>query len=160
QRSLKIKNLDHMLEALNQYDHEYNYSVAWIDALAKGAKLGSGVLTLGNAATLAELPQRLATKALQLHSTGKLNVPFFLPSFALNGLTVRILNRVIAVVQNSPKTFVHYDKFFFPLDAINNWNRGYGKRGFVQYQFIIPEENGRKNLQEILEMIAGSGCTP
>jgi len=49
---------------------------------------------------------------------------------------------------------------FFPLDAINNWNKGYGKRGFIQYQFVIPEENGKKNLTEILEMIAVSGCTP
>ena len=50
QKSVVIKDLDHMLEALDKYDHEYNYSVAWIDALAKGKKLGSGVLTLGNAA--------------------------------------------------------------------------------------------------------------
>jgi len=87
-------------------------------------------------------------------------VPVFLPSFVLNGLTVRILNRVIAFVQNSSKNFAHYEKFFFPLDAINNWNKGYGKRGFIQYQFVIPEENGKQNLVEILEMIANSGCTP
>jgi FAD/FMN-containing dehydrogenase len=160
QKSVVIKDLDHMLEALDKYDHEYNYSVAWIDALAKGKKLGSGVLTLGNAATLNDLPDKLKQDPLKLHSKGKLSVPFFLPSFTLNGLTVRILNRVIAFVQNSPKEFVHYEKFFFPLDAINNWNKGYGKRGFVQYQFVIPEENGKKNLTDILEMIAGSGCTP
>lgn len=160
QKSVVIKNLDHMLEALDKYDHEYNYSVAWIDALAKGKKLGRGVLTLGNAAKFEDLPAKLKTNALKLHPKGKLSVPFFLPSFALNGLTVRILNRVIAFVQNSPKEFVHYEKFFFPLDAINNWNRGYGKRGFIQYQFVIPEENGRRHLEEILEMIASSGCTP
>jgi decaprenylphospho-beta-D-ribofuranose 2-oxidase len=160
QKSLVIKNLDHMLEALDQYDHEYNYSVAWIDALAKGNKLGSGVLTLGNAAKLNDLPEKLKAEPLKLHKASKLAVPFFLPSFALNGLTVRMLNRVIAFVQNSPKEFVHYEKFFFPLDAINNWNKGYGKRGFIQYQFVIPEDNGKKNLTEILELIAGSGCTP
>jgi decaprenylphospho-beta-D-ribofuranose 2-oxidase len=160
QKSVVIKNLDHMLEALEQYDHEYNYSVAWIDALAKGKKLGSGVLTLGNAAKLEDLPAKLKADPLKLHSAGKLAVPIFLPSFFLNGLSVRMLNRVIAFVQNSPKEFVHYDKFFFPLDAINNWNKGYGKRGFIQYQFVIPEENGKKNLVEILEMIAASGCTP
>lgn len=160
QKSIVIKNLDHMLEALDQYDHEYNYSVAWIDALAKGSKLGGGVLTLGNAAKLNELPEKLKAEPLKLHKTSKLAVPFFLPSFALNGLTVRMLNRVIAFVQNSPKEFVHYEKFFFPLDAINNWNKGYGKRGFIQYQFVIPEDNGKKNLTEILELIAGSGCTP
>ena len=160
QKSIVIKNLDHMLEALDQYDHEYNYSVAWIDALAKGSKLGGGVLTLGNAAKLNELPDKLKAEPLKLHKTSKLAVPFFLPSFALNGLTVRMLNKVIAFVQNSPKEFVHYEKFFFPLDAINNWNKGYGKRGFIQYQFVIPEDNGKKNLTEILELIAGSGCTP
>ncbi|HTL07571.1 MAG TPA: FAD-binding oxidoreductase [Chitinophagaceae bacterium] len=160
QKSVVIRDLDHMLEALATYDHEYNYSVAWIDALAKGRKLGSGVLTLGNAAKLSELPPKLKENPLKLHATGKLSIPFFFPSFALNGLTVRVLNRVIAVVQNSPKNFVHYEKFFFPLDAINNWNKGYGKRGFVQYQFVIPEANGKQHLKEILEMIAASGCTP
>lgn len=160
QKSVVIKNLDHMLEALDKYDHEYNYSVAWIDAMAKGNKLGGGVLTLGNAAKLDELPAKLKADPLKIHSAGKLAVPFFLPSFALNGLTVRLLNRVIAFVQNSPKDFVHYEKFFFPLDAINNWNKGYGKRGFIQYQFVIPEENGKQHLTEILEMIAASGCTP
>jgi decaprenylphospho-beta-D-ribofuranose 2-oxidase len=160
QKSIVIKNLDHMLAALDQYDHEYNYSVAWIDALAKGSKLGGGVLTLGNAAKLNELPEKLKAEPLKLHKASKLAVPFFLPSFALNGLTVRMLNKVIAFVQNSPKEFVHYEKFFFPLDAINNWNKGYGKRGFIQYQFVIPEDNGKKNLAEILELIAGSGCTP
>ena len=160
QKSVVIRNLDHMLEALDKYDHEYNYSVAWIDALAKGNKLGGGVLTLGNAARLSELPEKLKADPLKLHSTGKLSVPIFLPSFTLNGLTVRILNKVIAFVQNSPKEFVHYEKFFFPLDAINNWNRGYGKRGFIQYQFVIPEANGKQHLTEILTMIAGSGCTP
>jgi decaprenylphospho-beta-D-ribofuranose 2-oxidase len=160
QKSIVIRNLDHMLEALEQYDHEYNYSVAWIDALAKGPKLGSGVLTLGNAARLEELPENLKSEPLKLHSSSKLSVPIFLPSFTLNNLTVRILNRVIAFVQNSPKEFVHYEKFFFPLDAISNWNRGYGKRGFIQYQFVIPEQNGKDNLISILELIASSGCTP
>jgi decaprenylphospho-beta-D-ribofuranose 2-oxidase len=160
QKSIVIRDLNHMLEALETYDHEYNYSVAWIDALAKGNKLGSGVLTLGNAARFDELPDRLKAAPLKLHSTSKLSVPFFLPSFVLNDMTVRLLNRVIAFVQNSPKEFVHYEKFFFPLDAINNWNRGYGKRGFIQYQFVIPEGNGKQNLVSILKMIADSGCTP
>ena len=121
---------------------------------------GLGLLGVILKAKLNDLPAKLKADPLKIHSTGKLAVPFFLPSFALNGLTVRLLNRVIAFVQNSPKDFVHYEKFFFPLDAINNWNKGYGKRGFIQYQFVIPEENGKQHLTEILEMIAASGCTP
>ncbi|HEX9509801.1 MAG TPA: FAD-binding oxidoreductase [Puia sp.] len=160
QKSIVIRNLDHMLETLDQYDRGYNYSVAWIDALAKGDKLGSGVITFGNAAKLSELPSGLKADPLKLHPKAKLSLPFFLPSFALNNLTVRALNGVIAYVLNSPKPFVHYEKFLFPLDSINHWNKGYGKRGFIQYQFVIPEEGGRKNLTEILRLIGESGCTP
>ncbi len=155
-----IRNLDHMLESLAKYDHEFNYVVAWIDAMATGDKIGSGVLTMGNAAKLDQLPEKLKADPLKLHTTSKLSVPIFLPGFVLNNFTVKVLNRVIAFVQNSPKEFIHYEKFFFPLDAINNWNRGYGKRGFVQYQFVIPTENGKENMTEILRMIAASGCTP
>jgi len=160
QKSMVIRNLDHMLESLAKYDHEFNYVVAWIDAMATGNKIGSGVLTMGNAAKLNELPEKLKADPLKLHTTSKLSVPVFLPGFALNNFTVKILNRAIAFVQNSSKDFIHYEKFFFPLDAINNWNRGYGKRGFVQYQFVIPTENGKENMTEILKMISASGCTP
>lgn len=160
QKSIKVAHLDGMLEALEQYDKDYTYSVAWIDPLAKGARLGSGVLTVGNSARLDDLTPELRQDPLKLHSDKKVTVPVYLPNFALNGLTVKVLNRMIAFVQNSPKQLVHYDKFFFPLDMINNWNRGYGRRGFVQYQFVIPEHNGRNNLMVILDMIAKSGCTP
>ncbi|HEX2845679.1 MAG TPA: FAD-binding oxidoreductase [Chitinophagaceae bacterium] len=160
QKSIKVKNLDEMLDALEEYAH-FNYSVAWVDPLAKGSKLGSGVLTVGNAAGLDDLPPSLRKEPLKLHKKSKLTVPFFLPGFLLNTITVKMLNRVIAFVQNSPKEFIHYEKFFFPLDMINNWNKGYGKRGFIQYQFVIPPgKEGAENVKKIIEMIASSGCTP
>lgn len=159
QKSMKIKNLDEMLAMIEKYEH-FNYSVAWVDSLAKGKKIGSGVLTVGEAVLYNDLPADLQKEPLKLHKISKLVVPFFLPAFALNTLTVRILNKMIAFVQNSPKEFVHYEKFFFPLDAINNWNRGYGKRGFIQYQFVIPEKGGKEVLIKILEMIASSNCSP
>lgn len=160
QKSIKVKNLEEMLKALEEYAH-FNYSVAWVDPLAKGSKLGSGVLTVGNAAGLDDLPPSLRKEPLKLHKKSKLTVPFFLPGFLLNTVTVKMLNRVIAFVQNSPKEFIHYEKFFFPLDMINNWNKGYGKRGFIQYQFVIPPgKEGAENVKRIIEMIASSGCTP
>ena len=160
QKSIVIRSLDHMLESLEQYDSEYNYSVAWIDPLATGQRLGSGVLTLGNAATVADLPAKLKADPLLIHSSKKLSIPVYLPDFSLNNVSVRVLNKVIGFVQNSPNEMVHYEKFFFPLDMIDNWNRGYGQRGFIQYQFVIPVDEGKKNLQLILESIAQSGCTP
>ena len=159
QKSIKVKNLEEMLEAVDKYK-DYNYSVAWIDAMAKGDTLGRGVLTVGESAKRSELTPALKKDPLKIHKISKLSVPFFMPAFVLNNFTVRILNALISFVQNSPKEFVHYEKFFFPLDMINNWNRGYGKRGFIQYQFVIPEKGGDIILRKILEMIANSGCTP
>jgi decaprenylphospho-beta-D-ribofuranose 2-oxidase len=160
QKSIRIKNLAHMLEALTVFDKEYHYSVAWIDALAKGKKIGSGVLTLGNSATRDEVPINIKEQPLHLHSSSQLSIPFFLPSFFLNAISVQLLNKIIGFVQNSSKKFVHYEQFFFPLDAIHHWNRGYGKRGFVQYQFVIPENNALENLTKLLTLIAKSKCTP
>lgn len=159
QQSFKVKNLEDMLTALDKYQH-FNYSVAWIDSLAKGRKLGRGVLTVGEAAFFRDLSPALKKNPLAVHQKSKLSVPFFLPAFVLNNFSVSILNKVIGFVQNSSKDFIHYEKFFFPLDMINNWNRGYGKRGFIQYQFVIPEQNGEAVLRRMLEMIARSGCTP
>lgn len=159
QQSFKVKNLGDMLAALDKYQH-FNYSVAWIDSLAKGKKLGRGVLTVGESAYLRDLSPKLKKQPLAVHKTSKLSVPFFLPAFVLNNFSVSILNKLIGFVQNSSKDFVHYEKFFFPLDMINNWNRGYGKRGFIQYQFVIPEQNGEAVLRKIMEKIARSGCTP
>jgi decaprenylphospho-beta-D-ribofuranose 2-oxidase len=160
QKSMVVKNLDEMLDALDRNDKEYNYSVAWVDSLAKGKRIGSGVLTLGNAAAIADLPDELKLEPLKVSGDPKLSVPVFFPDFALNQFTVHLLNKVIGFVQNSPKALVHYEKFFFPLDAIHNWNRGYGKRGFIQYQFVIPEEKGKENLLKILTKITQSGCSP
>lgn len=160
QKAIKCKNIDEMLDAFDQYDQDFDYSVAWVNALAKGKNLGKGVLTLGNQAAREDLPAKLKKNPLFVSPEPKLSVPFFLPDFSLNSLTVKILNRVISYVQAKPTTIVHYEKFFFPLDAILNWNRGYGKRGFIQYQFVIPLEDGRENIKKLLKAVSESGCNP
>jgi decaprenylphospho-beta-D-ribofuranose 2-oxidase len=56
--------------------------------------------------------------------------------------------------------FDHYDPFFFPLDMIEHWNRGYGRQGFTQYQFVVPFEDGARRMREILTVIMSSGQLP
>jgi decaprenylphospho-beta-D-ribofuranose 2-oxidase len=160
QKAVAAKNLDDMLKAIDASDKDYSSSVAWIDSLAKGKKLGRGVLTMGNHAKLGDLPSSLRSNPLKLGKKAKLTVPFYLPAFTLNTFTVSILNTVLNVMQKSAPSISHYDKFFYPLDMINNWNRGYGKRGFIQYQFVIPMNNGGENIRKILEEITKSGCVP
>lgn len=160
QKAVVSDNLDAMLQAIDDSDKEYSSSVAWIDSLATGKKLGRGVLTMGNHAKLSELPEKLKNNPLKLGKKAKLTVPFYLPAFTLNTFTVSILNVALNIMQKSAPSLSHYDKFFYPLDMINNWNRGYGKRGFIQYQFVIPVENGKENIRRILTEITQSGCVP
>jgi decaprenylphospho-beta-D-ribofuranose 2-oxidase len=149
-----------MLQAIDDSDKEFTSSVAWIDSLAKGKSLGRGVLTMGNNAKLSDLPEKLRSNPLKLGKKAKLTVPFYLPAFTLNTFTVSILNTALNIMQKNAPGISHYDKFFYPLDMINNWNRGYGRRGFIQYQFVIPIEKGRDNIRKILTDITESGCVP
>lgn len=160
QKSICVKNLEEMLAALDEHDHIFPYSVATLDVMATGSKLGRGVLTVGDHASLKDLPPRLASKPLLTSGLPKLTVPFELPEFTLNPLSIRLVNAVIQRIQASGAPFGHYETFFYPLDKIAEWNRGYGRRGFTQYQFVIPFENGLEQMRKILTVILASRELP
>jgi decaprenylphospho-beta-D-ribofuranose 2-oxidase len=160
QKAVAARNLDEMIQAIDDSDKEYSSSVAWIDPMAKGKRLGRGVLTMGNHALLSDLPAKLAKDPLKLGKKPLITVPFYLPGFILNKFTVSLLDIALYWMQKSAPAISHYDKFFYPLDMINEWNRGYGKRGFIQYQFVIPIESGKENIRSILTEITNSDCIP
>lgn len=160
QKGVEVANLSALLEAFEEYDAQYPYSVAWIDPLARGARLGQGVLTVGDHAKLSDLPPKLQHNPLRVSPPSPLAVPVELPELALNPVTLRILNAVIHQVQAHGAAVAHYEKFFYPLDAIGEWNRGYGGRGFTQYQFVVPIEGGEATMRAILERIAESRFLP
>ena len=160
QEAIVVRDLSALLAAFDEYDERYPYSVAWIDPLATGAGLGRGVLTVGDHATRRDLPERFAGEPLLVRPPTSIAVPFDLPDFALNPLTLRVLNVVICQVQARGGRSAHFEKFFYPLDAIAEWNRGYGRRGFTQYQFVIPLVEGERRMRTILERIASSGQMP
>lgn len=160
QKAVAVDNLGDMLQAIDECDKEYNSSVAWLDSLAKGKKLGRGVLTMGNQATLDDLPPALRSNPLKIGTKPRLSVPVYLPGFTLNPFTVNLLNMALYWKQKSGTGIAHYENFFYPLDMINNWNKGYGKRGFIQYQFVIPLTDGHTNIRRILEEITKGECTP
>ena len=83
-----------------------------------------------------------------------------MPSFALNTTTVRLLDLVIEQMQAGAGALAHYEKFFFPLDFVGDWWRGYGKKGFIQYQFVIPLADGVARMRGILERIVASDQVP
>ncbi|MCA9614047.1 MAG: FAD-binding oxidoreductase, partial [Myxococcales bacterium] len=160
QHAIRARDLDELLAAIHENDARFPYSVAWLDSLATGTKLGRGVLTVGEHAKVADLPAKLRGNPLRITPPSPVVVPFDMPSSALNGFTIRILNGVLDQVQSRGAAIAHYEKFFYPLDFVGEWNRGYGKRGFTQYQFVIPLEDGPRRIREILETIATSGQAP
>lgn len=160
QKAVKAQDLESMLAALAQYDDEYTYSVASLDVLAKGASLGRGALSLGEHARLDELPPKLAREPLCIVGDPKIRVPVDMPEWSMNPLSIRIVNGAIQYVQSRDTPFKHYDPFFYPLDMAAEWNRVYGRRGFTQYQFVVPFEEGFSHLRKILTAIFSSGQVP
>lgn len=161
QRKILARSLEEMVAALDESDDLYPYSVATLDITATGSRLGSGVLVVGDHARREDLPEEMRAAPLVLSaSTPRLSVPFELPEIALNRVTIQIVNAVILAIQEHPSTLAHYEGFFYPLDMLGNWNRGYGRAGFTQYQFVIPLADGLRRMREILEVILSSGQLP
>ena len=149
QTMIKTGNLEETFAAFEEYGH-YPYSVAWIDCLAKKADIGRCLLMVGDFANDGDLDYR---------ARKKVSMPVEFPGFALNSLSVRAFNWLYygKVRDRVTHNQVDIDSFFYPLDALDNWNRIYGKGGFTQYQFILPKEKSLAGLKEILEQISASG---
>lgn len=159
QRTLVAPDLAAAMRALEDNDTT-TYSVAWIDCVAKGAHLGRSLIYLGEHASLEDLDRTTSARRYPAIGAPLLSVPFDLPSFALNPLSVRAFNeayfRMGARRAGAPFS-VAIDPYFFPLDGIGAWNRIYGRRGFVQHQCVVPADVAPAVLGEMLERIAARG---
>lgn len=154
----RARNLDELLGTLEAHDRRHRYSVAWIDCLARGRSLGRGVLTSGDHASPAELDGPAVGRPLRFDPAVRLRAPDLVPSGVLNRGTVRIFNEAwYRRAPATPRTVTqHAAGFFHPLDGVADWNRVYGPRGFVQYQYVVPfgaEEAVARSVREL----AGSG---
>ncbi len=149
QTTVKTANLKATFEAFERYK-ESPYSVAWIDCLAQGEALGRSLLMCGDFSEKGDLNSTQHTR---------LNIPFTFPSWILNNISVKTFNAFYynKISGNLATQQVSIDAFFYPLDALQNWNRIYGKAGFTQYQFILPKAQSYEGLHAILTAIAASG---
>jgi decaprenylphospho-beta-D-ribofuranose 2-oxidase len=135
------------------------YSVAWIDCLGTGESLGRSLMMLGEHAGRGDLSRRLAATPFKIKPKRKLSVPFDFPSFTLNRFSVRVFNTLYYWV-GSHKTgiqLVDWNSYFYPLDAILGWNRIYGRKGFAQFQCVLPLARSEAGLTALLEEIARAG---
>ena len=149
--SIRFMNLDEFFKLSEESDRSFEYTVSWIDCLARGKHLGRGLLQRAN--------HSVENPSIPAKRGARLSVPFVPPVSLVNSISLRILNTVHYHRQRSKRRrrLEHFQTFFFPLDGIRNWNRMYGPRGFYQYQCVIPAAAARSSTAELLEAIARSG---
>ncbi|MDC0357856.1 FAD-binding oxidoreductase [Oligoflexia bacterium] len=151
--SIKFSNLEEFFEISGDSDQGFDYTVAWLDCVAKGEGFGRGIFMRGNHS------EKVVQKQRGNLLGGLLTVPIDAPAFALNNLTVRAFNTVYYNKQRQKevRSTVDYNPFFYPLDAVSNWNRIYGSRGFMQFQCVVPSGGDNQPIRTILKAIVDSG---
>ena len=148
--TIRFANLDAFFELSEDSERDYEYTVAWVDCLARGKSLGRGLFMRGNHAS----PRDKVPCPPRGAHTFPTDPPFplvnswFLKVF--NGLYYR---KQIPTIRRSVS---HYEPFFYPLDSVLHWNRLYGRRGFLQYQCVVPPESARESVRALLETIAAA----
>jgi decaprenylphospho-beta-D-ribofuranose 2-oxidase len=157
----RCADLDQALEQFEKCDRFHQYSVAWIDCLARGRSLGRTVLMHANHAAPDQLPSAQRAAPLAWRKRRSRNVPVFAPGFMLNRWSVGAFNAVYYAAHPAREAHLcHFEPFFYPLDALGSWNRIYGRRGFIQYQVAFEPAHSRAGLIAVLDAIAASGRTP
>ena len=145
--SIPFQSLNTFLDLSRESNDHFEYTVAWLDCFA--GKNARGIFFRGNHA---------ADHGKEFHSKRGPKLPFALPAWMLNRYSVKAFNTAYYRIHAARKgtAAVPYDSFFYPLDSVRQWNLLYGKRGFLQYQCVIPETNV-EGVEELLDRIARSG---
>src|SRR5689334_19749868 len=154
-RKIDSSEIEMDTQAMSDLDHfwrlagdsgDWEHTVAWVDCLAKGSRLGRGLFMRG---------RHHAGGALRGHRFARLAVPVDAPAWLLNSSTIGLFN---AAYLHRPwatgRRLVHYDPFFYPLDALHAWNRLYGRRGFYQHQSAVPTATAAGAVRRLLELTA------
>ena len=159
QETKPARNLSEAIDIFEN-SHAAPYSVAWIDCLASGEDQGRSLVMLGSHAKLDELKTSDQKRTpLTIPERRIKRMPIDAPSWALNRYSLKAFNALYyrAGLKNEGHSIVDYDTYFYPLDAIRDWNRLYGKRGFAQYQCALPLETSPEGLSHLLDAIASAG---
>lgn len=151
--TFKFQSLDEYWEINNNCEKEFDYTVSWVDCFYNKNESLRGVYLAGNHKENFERKEYFEN----------INITFpFTPPFSLvNNFSLKILNQLYYFLNKTSKNSIqHYKKFFFPLDIVNNWNKAYGKKGFFQYQFVVPKKNGPQTIEKVLEIINKNNQVP
>jgi FAD/FMN-containing dehydrogenase len=150
QETAAFQHLGAFIELSAAASATHEYTVAWFDCLHQGR----GIFFRGNHASA----DPAVGNRGETFPPPKLRVPFSAPSILLNRLSVRAFNAAYYWTMRGRKpSRVSCRPFFFPLDAVQDWNRLYGRRGFLQWQCVVPPDPEARALSQILQVIATAG---
>lgn len=148
QETIPFTSLNEFFALAADSAERFEHTVAWIDCFDRR---GRGIFSRGDWADAGSRAARPRRRGLA--------VPFDAPGFALNTVTVKAFNEAYFRYNRSHagQSTVDYDAFFYPLDAIGGWNRLYGRRGFYQYQSVVPFSDAEDATGAMLAAIADAG---
>ncbi|MEP3265273.1 MAG: FAD-binding oxidoreductase [Hyphomicrobiales bacterium] len=149
QTTIKFQNLSEYFSAIDEVDNNHEYSVAWIDQLAKGAKLGRGAMMAGDHVAGDGTVQKVVSP--------RLSVPFQPPVNLLNRFTLSAFNAAYYAKARAGETVVRWPSYFYPLDGIKHWNRLYGPKGLFQHQSVYPSDAGEETTAHLIECAQAHG---
>lgn len=149
--NVKFNNLTEFFDINEDLESAYNYTVSWVDCTASGSNLGRGIYSAGNFKAHPIANEKSKSKSPSF--------PFDAPF--INAVTVFAFNVLYfnKQIEKRVQSVMHYEPFFYPLDAVSGWNKAYGKHGFLQYQFVVPLDNARRAIEEILREVSKSGLS-
>jgi len=147
---IKFKSFEEFFELNSLSEKKFEYTVAWVDLTNGGLNNIRGIFQRANHIGMFPKSQK---------TSKSFSFPFRLPFSLINDFTIFCFNVLYYSKQFEKRKehFIHYEPFFYPLDFIKNWNFFYGKKGFVQYQFVIPSENSLQNLKQLTNKIKSFG---
>ncbi len=139
---------------------DHTYSVAWIDCLSRGASLGRSLVMLGEHAPVSALGPAEHADRYAMTVRKKKSVPVDFPRFALNKWSVTAFNTLYYHLgsRQPAQRLVPWDSYFYPLDAILGWNKIYGRKGFVQFQCVLPLAESERGINALLDAISNAGA--
>lgn len=146
QEVIKTNTLKETFDTLEEHSNT-TYVVAWLDLLHKKNEICKGIVFLG---------EHSNKKGGDFSSKQKITIPKGFPSFIMNPMSMKLYNWNYYRKFNKQTPLVNLDSFFYPLDALKNWNRVYGKKGMVQYQFVVPKVLGYEAISKIIELVTAS----
>lgn len=144
-------NLDATLEWMEEAAKSNEQLISWLDLRARPSKLVHSIVMTANSASVEQLPAKFRRKPVKPVCSAMGSVPCFAPGFAINRATRWLFNALYSYKHRNGERIVHFDAFLYPQDKLDNWNRLYGKRGFVDYQVLFPPETSRSGLIALLE---------